>query len=328
MFTFRFLATTMVALSLAAMFGSRPASAKTPVVLDTDIGDDIDDTWALALLLRSPEFDVKLVTTTCGKAEYRAKIIARLLTVAGRSDIPIGLGEGGHDGSGGQQAWVGKYKLSDYAGKIQADGAGAIIDLIERSKEPVTVIAIGPLHTLAAALDRRASIAGKASLVGMHGSVRKGYGGKTPEAEYNVKANVAAARKVLSAPWRQISITPLDTCAMVNLSGKRFETLKESRDPLARAVVENYRVWKNAKTADEIHASSVLFDTAAVCLADPGSRPLMKLETLPISVTADGFTRIDPAGTKMAVATEWNDLDAFRDRLVERLCRPTRTAKQ
>ena len=190
------------------------------------------------------------------------------------------------------------------------------------------MIAIGPLHTLAAALDRRASIAGKASLVGMHGSVRKGYGGKTPEAEYNVKANVAAARKVLSAPGGRSRSRRWIPAAMVNLSGKRFETLKESRDPLARAVVENYRVWKNAKTADEIHASSVLFDTAAVCLADPGSRPLMKLETLPISVTADGFTRIDPAGTKMAVATEWNDLDAFRDRLVERLCRPTRTTKQ
>ena len=107
---------------------------------------------------------------------------------------------------------------------------------------------------------------------------------------------------------------------MVNLSGKRFETLKESRDPLARAVVENYRIWKNAKTADTIHASSTLFDTAAVYLAYPGSRPFMKLETLPISVTADGFTRIDPAGTKMAVATEWRDLDGFRDLLVERLC--------
>jgi len=317
--SFRFLATTTLALSLAAIFCTRPASAKTPVVLDTDIGDDIDDTWAVALLLRSPDLDVQLITTTCGKAEYRAKIIARLLTVAGRTDIPIGLGEGGHGGTGGQQAWVEKYKLSDYPGKIHADGAGAIIDLIERSKEPVTVIAIGPLHTLAAALDRRASIAGKASLVGMHGSVRKGYDGKAPSPEYNVKANVPAAQKVLSAPWRAISITPLDTCGMVNLSGKRFEAMKDSRDPLARAVVENYRIWKHAKTAAEIHASSVLFDTAAIYLTYPGSRPFMKLETLPISVTADGFTRIDPAGTKMTVATEWRDLDGFRDLLIERL---------
>ncbi len=35
-----------------------------PVILDTDIGADIDDTWALAILLRSSELDLKLVTTT------------------------------------------------------------------------------------------------------------------------------------------------------------------------------------------------------------------------------------------------------------------------
>ena len=51
------------------------AAAKTPVMLDTDIGDDIDDTWALVMLLKSPELDLKLVTTTCGKAEYRAKLV-------------------------------------------------------------------------------------------------------------------------------------------------------------------------------------------------------------------------------------------------------------
>jgi len=309
-------------LSLAAMLDTGPASAKTPVVLDTDIGDDIDDIWALALLLRSPDLDVRLVTTTCGKAEYRAKIIARLLTVAGRTDIAVGLGEGGHAGTGGEQAWVEKYKLSDYPGKIHADGAGAIIDLIERSKDPVTVIAIGPLHTLAAALDRRPSIAAKASLVGMYGSIRKGYDGKAPSPEYNVSANATAARKVLSAPWRQITITPLDTCGMVNLSGKRFETMKESRDPLAQAVIENYRIWNNSKTTGTMHASSVLFDTAAIYLAYPGNRPLVKFETLSITVTPDGFTRIDPAGTKMTVATEWRDLDGFRDLLIERLCKP------
>jgi len=322
MFNSRLFMAIVSILVLTAIFYASPAWAGIPVVLDTDIGDDIDDTWALALLLRSPELDVKLITTTCGKAEYRAKIIARLLTVAGRTDIPIGLGEGGHAGTGGQQAWVEPYKLSDYPGKIHADGAGAIIDCIERSKQTATVIAIGPLHTLAAALDRRPSIAAKASLAGMYGSVRNGYDGKAPSAEYNVSANVPAARKVLSAPWRQITITPLDTCGMVNLSGKRFETLKQSRDPLAQAVVENYRVWSNAKTIDALHASSTLFDTAAIYLAYPGGRPMMKFETMSISVTPDGFTRIDSAGTKMNVATEWRDLDGFRDLLVGRLCQP------
>ena len=229
MHRFQFLATAAAVLALATLFCTPSACGKIPIILDTDIGDDIDDTWALAFLLRSPELDLRLVTTTCGKAEYRAKIIARLSTIAGRSDVPIGLGEGGRKGSGGQQKWVEKYSLSSYSGKIHEDGAGAIIDLIERSKEQVTVIAIGPLHTLAAALDRRPSIAGKAALAGMHGSVRRGYGGGAPSAEYNVSANVPAAKKVLSAAWRSISITPLDTCGRVDLSGKRFEAMKAAK---------------------------------------------------------------------------------------------------
>ena len=314
----RTLAMLVLAVSLTAIFAPSARAAR-PVIFDTDIGDDIDDTWALALLLRSPDLDVRLVTTTCGKAEYRAKIIARLLTVAGRTDVAIGLGEGGQGGTGGQQPWVADYRLADYPGKVHQDGTAALIDTIEKSTEPVTVIAVGPLHTLAGALKRRPEIAGKAALVGMHGSVRKGYGGKTPDAEYNVKANVAAAQLVLSAPWRQIAITPLDTCGRVNLSGERFQQLVRSQDPLAKAVLENYRIWAHKERIEQLKSSSTLFDTAAVYLAYSGDRPLVKLETLSIRVTADGFTRIDPTGRPMSVATEWTSLDGFRDLLVRSL---------
>lgn len=293
-------------------------SGALPVIFDTDIGDDIDDTWALVTLLKSPQFDVKLVTTTCGKAEYRAKIIAKLLGVAGRTDIPIGLGEGGRDGVGRQQPWVSDYKLSDYPGKIHQDGAGAVIDAINQSPRPLTVIAVGPLHTLAAVLDRQPQVAAKASLAGMFGSVRKGYGGGPVSAEYNVKANPAAARKVLSAPWRQITITPLDTCGLVNLSGQRLEGLKLSRDPCVRALLENWRVWAGKETLEQLSVTSTLYDTVAVYLANPDVK-LLEFETLPIVVTDDGNTRIDPSGTKMSVATAWKDLDGYRDLLVKTL---------
>ena len=314
---------TLLALALTFLVAtilSSPAAARVPVILDTDIGDDIDDTWALAMLLGSPQFDLKLVTTTCGKAEYRAKIVAKILTAAGRTDVPIGLGAGGRNGVGGQQPWVQDYKLADYAGKIHEDGVQALIDAIQQSPQPMTVIAIGPLHTLAAALDREPAIAGKAMLIGMQGSVRKGYGGsKTSAAEYNVAANVEAAQKVLSAPWRSISITPLDTCGLVTISGDRFQRLKDSQNPLARTVLENYRIWSRKKSLDELHASSVLFDTVAVYLAYPDSRSLVKLETLPIAVTRDGFTPIDAGGTTMSVAGDWTDLDAYRDLMVTTL---------
>ena len=63
-----------------------------PVMLDTDIGTDMDDTWALAFMLRSPELDVKLITTASDDTTVRAKIVAKLLTIAARTDIPIGIG--------------------------------------------------------------------------------------------------------------------------------------------------------------------------------------------------------------------------------------------
>jgi inosine-uridine nucleoside N-ribohydrolase len=304
----------------AAKIGTVPSAFRPiPVIFDTDIGDDIDDTWALTFLLKSPQFDLKLVTTTCGKAEYRAKIVAKLLAVAGRTDIPIGLGAGGRDGVGGQQPWVLDYKLADYPGKVYEDGAGAVIDLLNASPQPVTVIAVGPLHTMAAVLDRAPQIAAKASFVGMHGSVRKGYNGGPVSPEYNVKVNPAAAQKVLSAPWRQITITPLDTCGLVTLSGPRFEALKRSRDRGVQALLENYRIWAKKANVDELRASIVLFDTVAVYLANPGAKPLLALESMPIAVSGDGFTRIDDHGKIMAVATVWKDLDGYCDLLVRTL---------
>jgi inosine-uridine nucleoside N-ribohydrolase len=315
-----FFTAAIVAASLSVCLAANVAKAAAiPVIFDTDIGDDIDDTWALMSLVKSPQFDVKLVTTTYGKSEYRAKIIAKLLTAAGRTDIPIGLGAGGRDGVGGQQPLVKNYKLSEYPGTIHEDGVVAVIDVINQSTEPVTVISVGPASTMAAVLDRQPQIAAKASFAGMYGGVRKGYGNGPISAEWNVKANVPAARKVLSAPWRHITITPLDTCDLINLSGQRFETLKRSGDAGAQAVLNNYRVWANKKSLDQLQASTTLFDTVAVYLANPGDKPLLNFETLPILVTDDGITRIDPKGKKMSVATSWKDLDGFRDLLVNTL---------
>jgi inosine-uridine nucleoside N-ribohydrolase len=309
-----FLLTAVVAISFAADAPPSVPVKKLPIILDTDIGDDIDDTWALVMLLKSPQFDVKLITTTCGKNVYRSKIIAKLLTVAGRSDIPIGMGAGGSDGVGGQQPWVEDFDVARYKGKVIKDGVVAMIDTINAAASPVTIISIGPSHTIAAALERQPGIAAKARFVGMQGSVRKGYDGGKPCPEWNIKVDVPAAQKALSAPWRQAVITPLDTCGLVNLSGRRFEKLAASHDPLVKALIESYRIW--AKN-DKVTASSILFDTVAIYLALPGPKPLLKMEDLRIKVTADGMTPIDPAGAKMAVATEWKDLDGYRDLLLK-----------
>ena len=242
-FSYRFWSVAAALFMLVLLGLTTRTLAKTPVILDTDIGGDIDDTWALVMLLKSPELDPKLITTTDGRAEYRAKLIAKMLTLAGRTGVAVGLGEGGRNGDGPQQDWVRDYKLSDYRGVVREDGVAAIIDLIMTSPEPITIISIGPSQTVAAALNRRPEIARKAFFVGMQGSVFHGYGGGAVSAEWNVAANVPAAKKVLSAPWKRATITPLDTCGRVTLSGPRFQQLVKSDDPLVHALLENYRMW-------------------------------------------------------------------------------------
>src|SRR5260370_13001115 len=65
---------------------------KIPILLDTDIGSDIDDAFALALVLASPELDLQGATTCCTDAEDRAWMVCRFLTAAGRKDVPVAWG--------------------------------------------------------------------------------------------------------------------------------------------------------------------------------------------------------------------------------------------
>jgi inosine-uridine nucleoside N-ribohydrolase len=298
---------------------------KVPVVLDTDIGTDIDDTWALALLLRSPELDLKLVATASGDTVYRARLAARLLEIAGRTDVPVAVGPRQSGDGGPQAAWVEGYELAAYPGPVREDGVGAIVDCVMGSPEPVTLVCIGPLPNVAAALDREPGIASRARFVGMHGSIRRGYlGSDQVAAEYNVAQDPTACRRAFGAPW-DVTVTPLDTCGLVQLDGERYRSVRDCGDPLVRAVLDNYRLWipnvRWARGFDPEERSSILYDTVAVYLAF--SEALLELEELGIRVTDEGFTAIDAAARPVRCATAWRDLPAFHDFLAERLSGPS-----
>ena len=300
----------------------QPGCKKIPVILDTDIGDDIDDTWALALLLQSPELDIRLITTAVGDTLARAKVVAKFLEVADRADIPVGIGLA-HAGKGkghNQDEWVRDYKLSSYPGTIYQDGVQALIDTIMNSPKPITVIAVGPLPNIAAALQREPRIAEKAEFVGMQGSVRRGYEGrKEISKEYNVVTFVKDAQKVFTSDW-DMTITPLDTCGIVRLKGEKYQKVLKSKNPLPRAIIENYRVWTKSQALQQSKVdtgSTTLYDTVAVYLAM--SSELVKMEKLPVRVTDDGYTVIDNKAKAINCATKWKDLDAFENFLVERL---------
>src|SRR5438876_6133000 len=78
----------VIALFLSAGF-AEAAPAKVPVLVDTDIGDDIDDALALALVLSSPELDLRGVTTVHGDAYTRATFLCRFLHAVRRRDVPV-----------------------------------------------------------------------------------------------------------------------------------------------------------------------------------------------------------------------------------------------
>jgi inosine-uridine nucleoside N-ribohydrolase len=297
------------------------AHQRIPVILDTDIGGDIDDTWALAMMLKSPELDVKLVVTCTGDTTYRARVAARMLEVAGRTDVPVGIGIPLETAISPQAPWIAGYDLSSYPGLVYEDGVGAMVDVIMRSPEPVTLIGIGPLPNVAAALAREPGMARRARFVGMHGSVRRGYGGSEgPSREYNVAQYTQACRAVFTAPW-DVTITPLNTCGLVQLAGDKYRTVRDCEDRLVQAVIENYRIWAQhcewAKGFDTNAQSSVLFDTVAVYLAF--SEELLVMEDLGIRITGDGYTAVDDSAKVVHCAMDWRDLPAFEDLLVRRL---------
>jgi inosine-uridine nucleoside N-ribohydrolase len=172
---------------------------------------------------------------------------------------------------------------------------------------------------VAAALEREPRIAERARFVGMHGSIAwSHHGDGGPIAEWNVKADPGACRKAFAAPWDK-TVTPLDTCGRVRLTGDRYRAVADSHDPLARDVIENYRLWKEASAGSERWAdgSSILFDTAAVylCWADD----LLEMERRPLLVDEAGFTRVTEGAPEVNCALAWRNLEAFEELLVERL---------
>jgi inosine-uridine nucleoside N-ribohydrolase len=315
---------TLVLLAPTAS-AAQGAPRRTPVILDTDIGTDIDDSWALAFLLRCPELDLKLVLTDTGDTRYRAKITAKLLQRAGRADVPVGIGRPATMGPAERNLdpWVRDYDLGQYPGRVVEDGIGALIDTVMHSPEPVTIIAIGAVPNLAEALTREPRIAAKCRFVGMHGSFDVGYDAKGPAAaEANVRGDPAGLRTVLAAPWRDILLTPLDTCGRVTLSGNDYARIWGSmNDPLLRAVIESYCVFapRVSWMRCDFFAtrSTTLFDCVAVYLAT--SEKLAEIETVQFRITDDGFTIRDPHGVRARVALRWKDEPSFEKLLTERL---------
>jgi inosine-uridine nucleoside N-ribohydrolase len=293
--------------------------SRVSLILDTDIGGDIDDTWALAMLLGCPRVDLKLIVTGFDNTPEKTRLAAKILDQAGRTDVPIGTGIKTSALRLNQSDWVQGYDLAAYPGVIHEDGVQAMIDMLKAAPEPMTLMCIGPMTNIAEALRREPNLASHVRrLVVMAGSIYQGYAGKPrPEPECNVICDVPAFRAVLAEPW-EITMTPTDGCGTLILRDERFAAVSGSQAPLARIVTENYDAW--AMRADYPRdSSSVLFDTAAAYLVFDES--FCEMKTLHISVHDDGMTVPDDNGRAVRCHLDWKSRDAFEQLLVQALTR-------
>ncbi|HEY6489740.1 MAG: nucleoside hydrolase [Terracidiphilus sp.] len=298
---------------------TQPAAAPQLVILDTDIGDDIDDAFALALALRSPELKILGVTTTFGDTELRARLLERYLTAVGRSDIPVAAGPE----SEAHNVFTQKAYAQRAPATVHADGVTFLLDQIRRHPGEITLIGIGPPVTVQAAIARDPAMFRKLRrVVIMGGSIERGYDGpsngnqrgerRPPDAEWNIARDPAGAQALLSSGV-PVFMMPLDS-TQIHLEEAEREKIFAHGSPLTDQLTLLYHEWK-AGTED--HAPTpTLFDPVAVTYS---FRPdLCPAKAMHIDVDDKGFTR-PGAGAPNAQVCLASDEKGFLELLQSRL---------
>lgn len=296
------LALLLALMGLAGAVAARAAVKPTPIILDTDIGGDIDDAFALALVLKSPELDLRAVTTVSGDTQARARLAAKMLAVSGRSDIPVAAGSPGPHMDAPQTGWADGFSSSALVAMPAVELMKSVLD---RGHGRVTIVAIGPLTNIAALLrqfpDAKKNIR---QIVLMGGSIRRGYYPNSgPTSEYNIAADAAASQTVFSAGI-PILMAPLDVTARLQLERPNLDRLFNLHTPLTDALQALYQLW--GQPVPTLH------DPMAVTqLLDP---QLCAHERLAIQIGSNGTTVPivgKPANSVVAVQTDPNRFISF-----------------
>jgi purine nucleosidase len=288
---------------VGCLCGSAQAG-REKIIIDTDIGDDVDDAFALALAVKSPEFEILGVTTTFGETELRAKLVDRFLGELGRAEIPVMAGKPTPATPMSQRKYA---EGGHFAKSTHGDAADFLLDEIRKNPGEITLIAIGPLINVGAAIDKDAATFRKVKrVVIMGGSVRKGYGDYgynehfPPAPEWNILNDVASAQK-LFASGVSLFVMPLDSTQLKLDEVKRaffFTRGTAVTDQLAIL----YHLW-----AQE---TPTLFDPMAVTFAlKPELCPVTPLH---IRVDEKGFTREEPGTPNAQVCLNSNPEDFFQ----------------
>jgi purine nucleosidase len=282
-----------------------PGTPAEKVIIDTDIGDDVDDAFALALAVKSPELEILGVTTTFGDTETRAKLTDRFMGEVGRPEIPVSAGKPAATQNPMSQR---RYADGGHFGKASHDDAVEfLLEQIRKYPGDITLIAIGPLMNVGAAIDRDPATFRKLKrVVLMGGSIRRGYGdlGYTPPvppmAEWNIVNDVPSAQKLFAAGV-PLYVMPLDS-TQLKLDEVKRAFLFSQGTPVTDALAVLYHLWGQE--------TPTLFDPMAVAFA---LRPeLCPAQAIHIRVDDKGFTREEPGTPNAQVCLDSNAEEFFR----------------
>ena len=308
------------------------------IVLDTDMGSDVDDALCLALALASPEIEVAAVTTVGNESAERARISARLLELAGEPQVPVfagcrvpvlagpGFNWFGHEGEGITEP--------GRAPKISDEHAVDALLRLSHGPEPLDVVAVGPMTNLAVALMKDPDFAGRVrSLTIMGGHIRHAeYGGHVfrPGVDYNLCSDPEASYVVLRSGI-PIRLVTADVTLRTGLLEEDLTRIDSVDTPFHRALAAAIRIWTPVKNRLFSRAGCDVDDAHAAFLHDPLTLAVLydesfcTFETLEIEAVIEGrlFRTLeretaseDTAPLLCAMAV---DAEAARESFVERL---------
>ena len=288
------------------------SSEKQLVILDTDIGDDLDDAFALALVLRSPELHLIGIETAFADTELRARLVDRYLAAVGRSDIPVLAGVPGPQ--------TNHFSQAAYARQAPDRKHGSAVDFlfkqIHAHPGQITLIAIGALTNVKTAIERDpATFRQLKRVVIMGGSVYRGYDKKgdkntPPSAEWNIVCDPAGAKALFNSGV-PVFVMPLDS-TQIHLENPALGTLFAHGSPLTDQLTLLYHQW----TPVNEWRTPTLFDPVAVTYS---FRPdLCPATPMHLDVDDKGFTRPGPGPNNVQVCLH-ADEKGFLDLLMNRI---------
>jgi purine nucleosidase len=285
------------------------------LILDTDIGSDIDDALALAFALRHPQIELVAVTTVADDVTKRGNIARELLRVAGREDIEVAPGVGWTEPPAGRLSWFGHEDRLPASAERPFERDAVTLLLEETRDGDVQVATVGMQSNIAAAIDADPGFAARVPILNVMGGVfapiRVGTGVLPPSIDHNLCVDPEASVRSLNAAIRKV-FTPLDVTIGATLDISAHDRLRRG-DDLCRALARHFDVWLPTSLMPEGVAALMHDPLAVACTVD---RTCVTSETMPVTVAIhDGAVRtfIDPLDGQPAEVITSVDAEAFAE---------------